>query len=80
MLGMRSASGSLIGARVPLSLPSWQIDKAKRELRAWSSSGLAQAIQALAQADAEVKGASRAPAYAVEKAIIAIGRARRDGS
>ena len=80
VLGMRSAGGRFIGQRVALSMPPWQIDKAKRELRGWSGAGLAAAIQAIAQADAEVKGASRDPGYAVEKAIIEVARFRRRGN
>lgn len=74
--GMRSARGSFIGAHLQVNLPNWQLDKAQRELRGWSDAGLSRAISAIAQADEEVKGAARDPEYAVEKAIIAIGRAR----
>lgn len=55
----------------------WQAEHARRELRSWSDEGLARAIQAVALADAEVKGLSRSPEHAVEKAIIEITRARR---
>lgn len=55
----------------------WQADNARRELRAWNDEGLAAAIQAVALADEEVKGLSKSPEHAVEKAIIAITRARR---
>lgn len=55
----------------------WQADHARRELRGWDDQGLARAIQAVAVADEEVKGLSKSPEHAVEKAIIAITRARR---
>ncbi|WP_124054652.1 DNA polymerase III subunit delta [Arcanobacterium ihumii] len=72
VLGMRS---SKLG--VNDSMKQWQRDRAKRELRYWSAEGLAQAILEIARADADVKGASRDPGYAVERAILAVGRARR---
>lgn len=55
-----------------LSLAPWQIDKARRELSAWSPDGLAAAILAVARADAEVKGAGRDPVFAVERAVLTI--------
>ena len=67
-----------------LSMAPWQVDKARRQLGGWSSVGLAAAIEAVAAADLAVKGGlpirgRRAgdPVYAVEKAVLAIGAARR---
>lgn len=55
-----------------LGMAPWQIDKARRELSAWTQAGLATAIRACAAADAEVKGASRDPVFAVERAVLRI--------
>lgn len=55
----------------------WQAENARRELRAWNDEGLARAIQAVALADEEVKGLSKNPEYAVEKAILSVVKARR---
>lgn len=52
-----------------LSLAPWQVDRARRELQRWTADTLASAIEAVAQADAEVKGAGRAPQFAVERAV-----------
>jgi DNA polymerase-3 subunit delta len=52
-----------------LSLAPWQVDRARRELQRWTADALANAIEAVAQADAEVKGAGRAPGFAVERAV-----------
>jgi len=41
-----------------LGLAPWQVDRAKRDLRHWEADTLAQAIEAVAFADAEVKGAA----------------------
>jgi DNA polymerase-3 subunit delta len=52
-----------------LSLAPWQVDRARRELQHWNADSLAQAIEAVAAADADVKGAGRAPHFAVERAV-----------
>ncbi|MFV0633286.1 DNA polymerase III subunit delta [Demequina sp.] len=52
-----------------LSIPPWQVDRARRELRRWSAQTLGEAIEAVAQADAEIKGGGRAPAFALERAV-----------
>lgn len=59
-----------------LRMAPWQIDRALREVRGWSEEALAHVIDACARCDAEVKGQSRDPHYAVEKLVIAIARAR----
>lgn len=60
-----------------VSLVPWMADRAKRDLRGWSAEGLAAAIAAIARADADVKGGSRDPGYALERGILEVGRARR---
>jgi len=52
-----------------LGMAPWQIDKARRQLHRWSPGALGDAVGAIAQADAEVKGAASDPIYALEKAI-----------
>ncbi len=65
------------GAVRELGLAPWQVDRAQRELRHWTPEGLAVAISAVAQADAEVKGEGRDPAFAVERAVLRVARASR---
>jgi len=67
-----------------LSMAPWQVDKARRQLRGWTPDGLAAAIEAVADADLAVKGGlpipgrrAEDPVYAVERAVMTIGRARR---
>jgi DNA polymerase-3 subunit delta len=50
----------------------WQADRARKELANWTPDGIARAIQAVAQADAEVKGQGRDPVFAVERAVLVI--------
>ena len=59
-----------------IGLPPWQIDKARRQLSGWSPGGLSTAVIALAQADAEIKGAAVDPTYALERCVITISRSR----
>lgn len=69
---MRGRSGV---SAADLGLAPWQIDRASKELRRWSPERLAFAIDAVAQADAEVKGASRDPEFAVERAVLRVAGA-----
>lgn len=71
VIGMQN---SHIGVKI--NLASWQIRQAQNSQRYWKEAALAKAIQEIAQADADVKGQSRDPGYALERAILAIGRAR----
>jgi DNA polymerase-3 subunit delta len=59
-----------------LGMAPWQIDKARRQLAGWSPRGIASAVEAVAQADADVKGASSDPIFALEKALASIATAR----
>lgn len=52
-----------------LGLAPWQVERARRDLRLWTAETIAQAIEALAEADAQVKGAGRDPRFAVERAV-----------
>ncbi|GHS89212.1 DNA-binding protein [Actinomycetota bacterium] len=58
-----------------LGLAPWQVDRARRDLVRWTPESLAAAISAVAQADAEVKGASRDPRFAVERAVLRVASA-----
>jgi len=59
-----------------LGMAPWQIERARRDLHGWDDRALASAISAVATADDEVKGLSRDPERAVEKAVMAICRLR----
>ncbi|MGO3886549.1 MAG: DNA polymerase III subunit delta [Mycetocola sp.] len=67
--GAHGSSGELAKR---LGMAPWQVDRAQRDLRGWSDQGLGRAIQALADADAAVKGESRDPVFAVERLIAVI--------
>lgn len=76
VLAMKLRTMALVSANHAPKLPPWQVDRARRELRGWSASGLGEAIVAVADADAAVKGESREPEFAVEKAVLTIAGAR----
>ncbi len=80
MVRVAAAGGGASGQLAKhLSMAPWQVDKARRTLQGWDGDGLGRAIQAVAAADFDVKGGGRDPVYAVERAILEIVRARRDG-
>ena len=50
----------------------WQVDRARRDLHGWTEQGLARTIEAIAEADAQVKGEGRDPVYALERMIAVV--------
>ncbi|GAB4096032.1 DNA polymerase III subunit delta [Brachybacterium squillarum] len=60
-----------------LGMPDWMIRNLSREARAWNDRSLARAIEAVARADHEVKGAGRDPRWSVQRMVMEICRARR---
>lgn len=67
--GTRESSSQLASR---LGMKDWQVDRARRDLIGWNEKSLGLAIHACARADAEVKGASRDPVFAVERLITVI--------
>lgn len=55
-----------------LGMPPWKIDRVRSQLRGWSPDGIGRALRAVAEADAAVKGGGDDPAYALERAVLAI--------
>jgi len=52
-----------------LGAPPWRIDKVRQQLRGWKPDGIARALAAVAEADAQVKGEGANPGYALEVAV-----------
>ena len=75
--GIRESSSAL-AAR--LGMKDWQVDRARRDLSGWTDATLGMAIQAAARADAEVKGASRDPVFALERLVTVIATRAPYGS
>lgn len=76
VLASKLRTMALVAGKHAPKLPPWQVERARRELHGWSPAGLAQAIVAVADADAAVKGESREPEFAVERAVLTIAGAR----
>ena len=76
-LKVRNIAKVSSGARNPrgLGMAPWQADRARREARGWSQVGLAEAIAAVAAGEEEIKGASRDPEFAFERALLRVGAA-----
>jgi DNA polymerase-3 subunit delta len=70
----RGARGAALAKE--LGMPPWKIDRVQRQLRGWSGDGVARALSAVAEADAQVKGGAADPAYALEKTVADIVAAR----
>jgi DNA polymerase-3 subunit delta len=62
-----------------LGIAAFQVKKARGQLTGWTPEGMAAAITAVAIADGQIKGGGADPVYALERAIVTIGRARRSG-
>ncbi|UYG16158.1 DNA polymerase III subunit delta [Brachybacterium huguangmaarense] len=60
-----------------LGMPDWMLRNLSREARAWNDRSLARALDAVARADHEVKGAGRDPQWSVQRMVTEICRARR---
>lgn len=63
------ASGADGQAARQLGMQDWQVRNARRDLRGHTDATLGDAIEAIAAADAAVKGFERSPAYAVERLV-----------
>ena len=59
-----------------VGVPPWKIRVLKEQARGWDELGLARAIGAVAQADADVKGAASDAAYALERMVLTVTGAR----
>jgi DNA polymerase-3 subunit delta len=63
----RGANANALAAEV--GAPPWKIDRVRQQLRGWHPDGVGRALQAVAEADAQVKGGGVSPEYALERAI-----------
>ena len=63
----RNLNAAALAAEV--GAPPWKIDRVRQQLRGWHPNGIAQALRAIAEADAQVKGEATSAAYALERAV-----------
>lgn len=74
MAKVSDARGSAGDLAQRFGLAPWQVERARRDLTGWTDGGLGSAVQALADADAQIKGAGRDPVYALERMVQTIAR------
>ena len=53
-------------------VPPWKLRVLREQARGWDDRGLATAVVAVAQADADVKGAAADAAYALERMVLIV--------
>lgn len=70
------ASGQGAALARELGMPPWKVDRARQQLRGWGPEGLSDALRAVAEADAQVKGGGVDAEYAVERAVAVVIAAR----
>ena len=70
----RNLRGGQLASHV--GLPPWKIERVRRQLAGWGPEGLSTAMQAVAVADEQVKGAGTDSAYALERAVQVIVASR----
>lgn len=58
-------------ARV-VGVPPWKLRSLREQSRGWSEGGLARAIRAVAQADADIKGAASDAHYTLERLVLTV--------
>lgn len=59
-----------------IGVPPWKLKELSRLSRDWKPQAVAQAIQAVAVADAQIKGAASDPGFALEQAVLTVIRCR----
>ena len=55
-----------------VGVPPWKLRTLRDQSRGWSEAGAGAAIRAVAQADADIKGAATDAAYALERLVLTI--------
>lgn len=55
-----------------VGVPPWKLRSIREQSRGWSEGGLARAIRAIAQADADIKGAASDANYTLERLVLTI--------
>jgi DNA polymerase-3 subunit delta len=79
--GLAKLQGAPRGARDAdlardVGVPPWKLRTLREQLRGWSEAGLARAVRAVAQADADIKGAASDASYTLERLVLTIAGLR----
>lgn len=60
-----------------LGMPTWKVRKALAQSRGWHPLGIADAMQIVAEVNADVKGVAADPDYALQRAVLRLAKAHR---
>jgi DNA polymerase-3 subunit delta len=55
-----------------VGVPPWKLKELRTQSQGWSEAGLARAIRAVAQADADIKGAASDASYTLERLVLTV--------
>lgn len=55
-----------------LGVPPWKVRTVRDQSRSWSEAGIARVIRAVAQADADIKGAASDASYTLERLVLTV--------
>lgn len=72
--GAGRGSPNAVAARV--GMPAWKVQRVQRQATGWSDIGLTQAMAAVADLNADVKGVAVDPEYALERTVRTLASAR----
>jgi DNA polymerase III subunit delta len=75
-VGSAPRGRSAVALAAEVGAPPWKVDRVRQQLRGWQPEGIARALHAVAEADAQVKGEATSAAYALERAVRRIVAAR----
>jgi DNA polymerase-3 subunit delta len=59
-----------------IGVPAWKLDTLRRQSHGWDDDGVGRAIRCVARTDADIKGQASDPAFALEKMVLDVVRAR----
>lgn len=59
-----------------VGVPPWKLRTLREQSRAWTDTGLARAITAIARADADIKGAAHDASYTLERLVLTVAGLR----
>ena len=78
LIGLLASQRSPAAAFISVAGPAEKASAVlRRQLQGWDPAGLARALDAVAQADLDVKGGAAEPAYAVERMVLQVAASRR---
>lgn len=60
-----------------IGVPPWKLSSIRSQARGWDATSVGQAIQAVARADADIKGQASDPGFALERMVISVSTQRR---